>query len=82
MTTLEDDLKRTLEPRTASPKVRLKTIRELNRAGVPVGVMAAPVIPKINDHELEMILEASRDAGAQTAAYIPDPSTPRSSTAV
>ncbi len=70
VTTLDNDLKRRLEPRTASPKTRLKTIRELNRAGVPVGVLAAPMIPKINDQELEAILQASRDAGAQTAAYI------------
>ncbi len=70
VTTLENELKRKLEPRTASPASRLKTIRELNQAGVPVGVLAAPVIPKINDHELEAILEASRDAGAKTAAYI------------
>ncbi|WP_083704813.1 PA0069 family radical SAM protein [Motiliproteus sp. MSK22-1] len=70
VTTLDNDLKRTLEPRTPSPKVRLKTIQELNQAGVPVGVLAAPVIPKINDHELEAILEACRDAGAKTAGYI------------
>ncbi|MEH6628645.1 MAG: PA0069 family radical SAM protein [Motiliproteus sp.] len=70
MTTLDNELKRTLEPRTPSSVTLLKTIRELNQAGVPVGVMAAPVIPKINDQELEAILEASRDAGAKTAAYI------------
>ncbi len=70
VTTLDRELKNRLEPRTASPAARLKTIEALNQAGVPVGVFAAPVIPTINDHELESILEASRDAGARTAAYI------------
>ncbi|WP_210394856.1 PA0069 family radical SAM protein [Motiliproteus sediminis] len=70
VTTLDNTLKRRLEPRTASPKARLQTIRDLNAAGVPVGVLAAPVIPSINDAELEAILAASHDAGACSAAYI------------
>ncbi len=70
VTTLSDALKRVMEPRTASPARRLATIRALADAGVPVGVLVAPVIPAINDHELEAILEAAADAGADAAAHI------------
>ncbi len=70
VTTLDNELKRKLEPRTASAEARLKVIRTLHGAGIPVGVLVAPVIPKINDHELENILHASAKAGANTAAYI------------
>ncbi len=70
VTTLQNDLKRTLEPRTAAPAARLRTIEALHRAGVPVGVMAAPIIPALNDMELEKILESARDAGADSAGYI------------
>ncbi|MBN1240498.1 MAG: PA0069 family radical SAM protein [Gammaproteobacteria bacterium] len=70
VTTLDKDLKRRLEPRTAGPERRLQAIRELSRHGVPTGVMAAPVIPALNDHELERILEASADAGARSAGYV------------
>lgn len=70
VTTLDRELKRRLEPRTASPQMRLNTIEALATAGVPVGVLAAPVIPKLNDAELEKILAASAQAGAQRAAYI------------
>jgi DNA repair photolyase len=70
VTTLSDSLKRVMEPRTASPARRLETIRALADAGVPVGVLVAPVIPAINDHELEAILEAAADAGADAAAHI------------
>ena len=59
VTTLSNELKRTLEPRTASPAARLRTIRKLSEAGVPVGVMVAPVIPVLTDSELEAILEAA-----------------------
>ena len=69
VTTLDASLKRTLEPRTASPKRRLGTIRTLSEAGIPTGVLVAPVIPRINDAEIERILEASRAAGADTAGY-------------
>ena len=69
VTTLDASLKRTLEPRTASPKRRLGTIRTLSEAGIPTGVLVAPVIPRINDAEIESILEASRAAGADTAGY-------------
>ena len=70
VTTLERDLKRVMEPRAASPEARLATIRGLRAAGVPVSVLVAPVIPRINDHELERILAAVTDAGAQAASYV------------
>jgi len=70
VTTLSDDLKRILEPRTASPAARLRVIEELARAGIPVGVMVAPVIPAITDHEMEAILLAAHSAGASFASYV------------
>ena len=70
VTTLDDDLKRRMEPRTASPRARLAAVRALARAGVPVGVMYAPVIPAINDHELEAIVEAAGEAGAGSVGYL------------
>lgn len=70
VTSLSDDIKRTLEPRTASPQARLRAMKELSAAGVPVGVMVAPVIPAITDHEMESILEAATEAGAKTAGYV------------
>jgi DNA repair photolyase len=70
ITTLSAETKRILEPRTASPQARLRALRELNAAGVPAGVMVAPVIPAITDHEMEAILEASAAAGARFAGYI------------
>ncbi|KUJ84277.1 MULTISPECIES: PA0069 family radical SAM protein [Microbulbifer] len=70
VTTLDNALKRQLEPRTAGPAARLHTIEALSDAGIPVAVMAAPMIPAINDSELEAILAAARDAGADQAAYI------------
>lgn len=70
VTTLDDGLKRIMEPRTASPASRLATIRRLADAGVPVGALVAPVIPAINDHEIEAILGAVAEAGASSAAQI------------
>jgi DNA repair photolyase len=70
LTTLDDELKRKLEPRTASPRARLAVIKELARAGVPVGVLAAPMIPAVNDAELEQLLEAAATAGATRAGYV------------
>jgi len=70
ITTLQESLKRTLEPRTASPQARLRTIEALAHAGVPVGVLVAPVIPALTDHELESILESARSAGATRAGYV------------
>jgi DNA repair photolyase len=70
ITTLDRDLARTMEPRAATPARRLDAIRKLADAGVPVGVGFAPVIPGLNDHELESVLEAAAAAGATTAMYV------------
>ena len=70
ITTLDPALARVLEPRAASPERRLRTIRTLAEAGVPVGVSVSPVIPFINEPELEHILEAARAAGATSAFSI------------
>jgi len=70
VTTLDADLKRTLEPRAASASARFAAINELNKAGVPVTVLIAPVIPALNDVDMESILELSRDAGASRAAFM------------
>jgi DNA repair photolyase len=59
-----------MEPRAATPGRRLDAIRALADAGVPVGVMAAPVIPALTDHEMEPILEAAAGAGAREAGYV------------
>jgi DNA repair photolyase len=69
ITTLSPETKRVLEPRTASPQARLRALRELNAAGVPTGVMVAPIIPAITDHEIEAILEAAAAGGARWAGY-------------
>ncbi len=70
ITSLSSDIKRTLEPRAASPQARLRVIRQLTQAGIPVGVLIAPVIPAITDHEIEDILAAAKDAGGSSAAYV------------
>jgi len=70
ITTLDPALKRRLEPRAASPAARLAAVRALSAAGVPVGVMVAPVIPVLTDHEAERILEAAAAAGAAGADYV------------
>jgi len=70
VTTLDDGLKRIMEPRTAGPASRIATIRALANAGVPVGVLVAPIIPAVNDQEIERILEVARRAGATSAAHI------------
>ncbi len=70
VTMLDPQLKRILEPRTPSPARRLKTIATLAAHGVPVSVLAAPMIPFVNDHELEDILQASYEAGARRAGYV------------
>ncbi len=69
ITTLDRDLARRMEPRAAQPERRLATIEALARAGVPVGVMAAPVVPVMTDPELENILKRARAAGASEAGY-------------
>ncbi|MDX1576792.1 MAG: PA0069 family radical SAM protein, partial [Kiloniellales bacterium] len=70
VTTLDPDLARRMEPRAAAPKRRLEAIAALAAAGVPVGVLAAPMIPAVNDAELEGILDAAAAAGARTAGYV------------
>jgi DNA repair photolyase len=70
VTTLDDDLKRRLEPRAASPAARVRTLAALAAAGVPCGVMVAPVIPALTDHDMEAILEACAAAGARWAGYV------------
>ena len=70
ITSLQPSLKRTLEPRAAAPATRLRVIRQLAEAGVPVMVMFSPVIPFVNDSEMERVLEAGRDAGARNASYV------------
>ncbi|HEY3256217.1 MAG TPA: PA0069 family radical SAM protein [Polyangiaceae bacterium] len=70
LTTLDPQLARTLEPRAAAPHRRLRTIEALAKAGVPVGVSVSPMIPFLNLHEMERILEAAREAGANAASSI------------
>lgn len=70
VTTLDRDLARRMEPRATAPHRRLQAVRELNAAGVPVGVMVAPVVPFLTDHEIEDIVAAAAQAGARRAAYL------------
>ena len=70
VTTLDARVARLMEPRAATPPRRLKAIERLAEAGVPVTVMTAPIIPGLNDHEIESILAAARTAGAESAAYV------------
>ncbi|HEX2940465.1 MAG TPA: PA0069 family radical SAM protein, partial [Rhodopila sp.] len=70
ITTLDARLARVMEPRAATPQRRLNAVAELTRAGVPTGVLAAPMIPALNDAEMEKILEAAAKAGARHAGYI------------
>jgi DNA repair photolyase len=70
ITTLDGELARRMEPRATQPAGRLAAIEELTRAGVPVGVMVAPVIPGLTDHELPAILAAAVKAGARCAGYV------------
>ena len=70
ITTLDADIARTLEPRAATPARRLRTIRVLSEAGIPVGVSIAPVIPFVTEQDMERVLEACAEAGATSASYI------------
>jgi len=70
ITTLDRTLARNMEPRASTPQKRLEAVRQLAEAGIPVQVMVAPVIPGLNDHEIEPILEAARNAGAREAGYV------------
>ena len=70
VTTLDAELARRMEPRATGPARRLAAMRTLHEAGIPVGVLCAPLIPALNDHELEAILAEARAAGAQSAGYV------------
>ena len=70
VTTLDRKLARTMEPRAATPTKRLEAIRAMAEAGIPAGVLVSPIIPALNDHEIERILEAARTAGATEASYV------------
>jgi DNA repair photolyase len=70
ITTLDAGLARNLEPRAAAPHRRLDALRRLSAAGVPTSVLVAPIIPGLNDHELEAVLEAAAGAGASYAGYV------------
>ena len=70
ITSLDRKLSRAMEPRAATPGLRLKTIRDLKDAGIPVSTMVAPVIPALNDHEMERILDSAHAAGAEEAGFI------------
>ncbi len=70
VTTMDRALARAMEPRAATPSRRLEAIKALSSAGVPVGVSVAPVIPGLNDHEIERILDSAKAAGAREANYI------------
>lgn len=70
VTTLDPKLANIMEPRAATPELRLAAIESLAAAGIPVGVMVAPVIPAITDHEMPKILEAAKGAGARSAGYV------------
>lgn len=69
VTTLNEELRSKMEPRTATARLRLQTIRELSEAGIPVGIMMAPVIPGLNDHEIMKVAEAVAAQGARCMGY-------------
>src|SRR5258708_18816288 len=70
VTTLDPKLARTMEPRASTPAKRLEALRQLSEAGIPATVMVAPVIPALNDSEIERILHAAAHARAQEASYV------------
>ena len=70
VTTLDRDIARSMEPRASTPAKRVEAIRALREADVPVGVIVAPIVPGLTDHEIESILEAARAAGADRAGYV------------
>jgi DNA repair photolyase len=70
VTTLDENLSRVMEPRASVPRLRLQTIRELAQAGIPVGVLVAPVVPALTDHEMPSIVDAVTREGAQFAGYV------------
>lgn len=70
LNSLDVKLARSMEPRASAPGARLRAIRELAAAGIPVRALVAPVIPGLNDHEIPAVLEAAKEAGARSASYI------------
>ena len=70
ITTLDSTLARLMETRTSQPELRLKAIKQLTENGIPVGVLVAPVIPGLTDHEIPQIIEKSVEAGAKYAGYV------------
>ncbi len=70
ITTLDSTLARLMEPRTSQPELRLKAIKQLTENGIPVGVLVAPVIPGLTDHEIPQIIEKAVEAGAKYAGYV------------
>jgi DNA repair photolyase len=70
ITTLDSKLANRMEPRASTPELRLDAVKQLAAAGIPVGVMVAPVIPAITDHEMPSILKAAREAGARWAGFV------------
>jgi DNA repair photolyase len=69
VTSLDNDLRKVMEPRTSPPQARLNAIRKLSDAGIPVSVNVAPIIPGLTDHEMPKILQAAREAGATSAGF-------------
>jgi len=70
LTTLDPELRGVMEPRTSPPQARLAAIEALSQAGIPVGVLVAPVIPGLTDHEIPSLVKAAAQAGAQAASYV------------
>ncbi|MDI6401292.1 PA0069 family radical SAM protein [Balneolaceae bacterium ANBcel3] len=70
LTSLNSSLINRMEPRTSRPEKRLKAIRELSKAGIPVGVLVAPIIPGLNDDEIPALISEARNAGAQFGSYV------------
>jgi DNA repair photolyase len=71
LTTLDPELRKVMEPRTSPPAARLEAVRRLSHAGVHVGVMLAPIVPGLTDHEIPSLIEAAVKAGAKSAGYVP-----------
>jgi DNA repair photolyase len=71
VTSLDNDVQRVMEPRTSSPRRRLEAVEAFAKAGIPVGIMIAPVVPALTDHEMPRILKSAASAGAQFAGYVP-----------
>ncbi|MCG5486053.1 MAG: PA0069 family radical SAM protein [Sinorhizobium meliloti] len=70
VTTLDRKLARSMEPRASTPAKRLEALRAISEAGIPAGVLVAPIIPALNDHEIERVLDSAKTAGASDASYV------------